>query len=83
MWLTEGDQIGFHKNILRKGLSIQLWNSLVAGYLVVADSGGSIGIVDYEILPHANRLESSFLQKVHRYSWRIAHDVIGLADGAA
>jgi len=112
IYLTGGDPIGFRKNILRSGLSIQLRNSLVAGCLVVAASGGSmqltknvsifrlltvpldkvlaehheyeaLGIVDYEILPHVNRLESSFLEKVRRYSSRIAHDVIGLADGAA
>jgi dipeptidase E len=43
----------------------------------------ALGIVDYEILPHVNRLEPSFLEKVRRYSERIAHDVFGLADGAA
>ena len=43
----------------------------------------ALGIVEYEILPHVNRLESSFLEKVRRYSERVAHDVLGLADGAA
>ena len=43
----------------------------------------AIGIVKYEILPHLNRLESSFLEKVRCYSEQIDHDVIGLADGAA
>jgi peptidase E len=43
----------------------------------------ALGIVEYEILPHINRLEPSFLEKVRRYSERLAHDVLGLADGAA
>ncbi len=43
----------------------------------------ALGIVDYEILPHLNRLEPSFLEKVRRYSEGVGHDVIGLADGAA
>lgn len=43
----------------------------------------ALGIVEYEILPHLNRFEPSFLETVRRYSERVAHDVIGLADGAA
>ena len=43
----------------------------------------ALAIVDYEILPHANRQESSFLEKVRRYSEHIDHDVMGIADGAA
>lgn len=43
----------------------------------------ALGIVEYEILPHVNRLESAFLEKVRRYSEEVPHDVFGLADGAA
>ena len=43
----------------------------------------ALGKVNFEIVPHVNRLEASFLEKVRCYSERIAHDVIGLADGAA
>jgi len=43
----------------------------------------ALGFVDYELLPHLNRLEPSFLETVRRYSERVAHDVIALADGAA
>lgn len=52
---------------------------------VVATRGEheALGLVDYEILPHMNRLESSFLETVRRYSEHLAHDVIALADGAA
>ena len=43
----------------------------------------ALGMVDYEILPHVNRLESSFLEKVRCYSEHIDHDVLGLPDAAA
>jgi dipeptidase E len=43
----------------------------------------AIGVVDYEILPHLNRFEPSFLEIVRRYSEFVDNDVIGLADGAA
>jgi len=42
-----------------------------------------LGVVDYEILPHLNRLDARFLEKVQRYSERVPHEVIALADGAA
>jgi len=35
------------------------------------------------IAAHLNRLEASFLETVRRYSERVGHDVIALADGAA
>jgi peptidase E len=112
IYLSGGDPIRFRQNILRSGISTHLQQSLVAGCLLVAASGGSmqltrnvslfrllstpldrvlaerrefdaLGIVDYEILPHVNRLESSYLDKVRFYSEQIDHDVLGLADGAA
>ena len=43
----------------------------------------ALGMVQYEILPHLNRLDPPFLEKVLRYSERVHHDVIALADGAA
>lgn len=43
----------------------------------------SLGIVGYELLPHLNRLEPSFVETVRRYSEYLSHDVIALADGAA
>jgi peptidase E len=43
----------------------------------------SLGIVAYEMLPHLNRLAPSFLELVWRYSQRVEHDVLALADGAA
>lgn len=43
----------------------------------------ALGIVKCEIPPHLNRLESSFLERVGRYSERIPHDVLAIADGAA
>jgi len=43
----------------------------------------ALGVVGNELLPHVNRFEPPFLETVRRYSERVAHDVIALADGAA
>ena len=43
----------------------------------------ALSVVEYEILPHMNRFEAAFMETVRRYSERITHDVIALADGAA
>jgi peptidase E len=47
------------------------------------DEYQALGVVGYEILPHLNRVARSFLETVCRYSERVDHDVIGLADGAS
>jgi hypothetical protein len=39
--------------------------------------------VAYEVLPHLNRWDREFLDKVSDYSSRIDNDVIGVPDGAA
>jgi dipeptidase E len=43
----------------------------------------ALGLVDYELLPHLNRLAPSMLEAVRQYSEHLDHDVIGLSDGAA
>lgn len=43
----------------------------------------AIGAVPYEFLPHANRVDVAFLEKVQHYSRRIDHDIVALADGGA
>jgi peptidase E len=52
---------------------------------VCGDRAGheALGFVDYELLPHLNRFEAPFLETVRRYSERVPHDIIALADGAA
>ena len=52
---------------------------------VVAHRGEyeALGVVDYELLPHLDRFEPSFMETVRCYSERVAHDIIALADGAA
>lgn len=52
---------------------------------VIADHAeyDAMGLVSYEILPHVNKCEPTFLEQVRRYSERVAHDIIGLADGVA
>lgn len=47
------------------------------------DEYEALGVVGYEILPHFDRLEPSFVEKVRCYSERVPQDVIALADGAA
>jgi hypothetical protein len=42
-----------------------------------------LSMVGYEILPHLNRLDASFLERVRRYSELVPHDVVALEDGAA
>jgi peptidase E len=42
-----------------------------------------LGVVGYELLPHLNRFEPSFIETVRQYSRRVPHDVLALADGAA
>jgi peptidase E len=66
--------------------NVSLFRLLSAPLEEVLDSRGeyeALGAIEYEILPHLNRFEVSFLETVRRYSERVAHDVIGLADGAA
>jgi peptidase E len=42
-----------------------------------------LGLVGYELLPHLNKHDASFLEKVRRYSESIPHDIVALEDGAA
>ena len=42
-----------------------------------------LGLVHYELLPHLNRLDATFLEKVRLYSEKVAHDVVALEDGSA
>jgi dipeptidase E len=43
----------------------------------------ALGLVEYELLPHLNRLDPGFLEKVRQYSERVDHDIVALTDGAA
>lgn len=42
-----------------------------------------LGLVGYEILPHLNRHDAAFLEKVRQYSELVEHDIVALEDGAA
>jgi len=42
-----------------------------------------LGFVGYELLPHLNRFDEEFLEKVRKYSQRIEHDIVAIHDGAA
>ena len=43
----------------------------------------ALGLVEYELLPHLNRLDEEFLVKVRRYSEVVSSDIVALEDGAA
>ncbi|MEZ4656511.1 MAG: Type 1 glutamine amidotransferase-like domain-containing protein [Caldilineaceae bacterium] len=60
----------------------RLVNNPVAEVLVTHAEYQALGIVDYELLPHLNKLDTAFLEKVQRYSEGIQHDIVALADGA-
>jgi peptidase E len=52
---------------------------------VVATRGrfAALGAVTFELLPHANRLDAAFIDKVRRYSQQTETDVVAVADGSA
>ena len=43
----------------------------------------AVGAVPYELLPHANRHEPEFLDKVARYSAQVDNDILAVNDGGA
>jgi peptidase E len=43
----------------------------------------ALGAVTFELLPHADRLDPAFLDKVRQYSEQTHTDVVAVADGAA
>ncbi|HUE87383.1 MAG TPA: Type 1 glutamine amidotransferase-like domain-containing protein [Vicinamibacterales bacterium] len=43
----------------------------------------ALGAVTFELLPHVNRLDAAFIDKVRRYSERTDTDVVAVADGGA
>lgn len=43
----------------------------------------TLSVIPYEVLPHVNRWDESFLDKVRRYSARVDNDIIAIADGGA
>jgi peptidase E len=42
-----------------------------------------MALVDYELLPHLDRLSAEFIAAVDRYSTMIPHRILALSDGAA
>ena len=43
----------------------------------------ALGAVAFELLPHADRLDAAFIDKVRRYSEQAGTDVVAVADGGA
>ncbi len=46
------------------------------------DQFDGIGLARCELLPHMNRHDAAFLEKVRQYSARVPHEIVALADGA-
>ena len=61
----------------------RLLTKTVVDVVAERDEFEALGIVIYELLPHMNKLDEHFLDKVQHYSERIGNDVLGLEDGAA
>ena len=61
----------------------RLLTKTVVDVVAERDEYEALGIVNYELLPHVNRLDAPFLEKVQHYSERGPNDVVGLEDGAA
>ncbi|MCB9155525.1 MAG: Type 1 glutamine amidotransferase-like domain-containing protein [Caldilineaceae bacterium] len=60
----------------------RLVHNPVAAVLAAHNEYKALGMVDYELLPHLNKLPPPFLDKVQRYSASVPHDIVALADGA-
>lgn len=43
----------------------------------------ALGLVGYELLPHLNRFDGEFLERVRQYSERVGHDIVAIEDGSA
>lgn len=43
----------------------------------------ALGAVPYELVPHVDRCDDEFLEKVRAYSEHVDHDILGLEDGGA
>ncbi len=61
----------------------RLESESVAEVMATRGRFGAIGAVSYEVLPHASRFGTAFIDRVLRYSDEAATDVVALADGAA
>lgn len=81
-----------HLLVGASGGAMQLTQNLSLFRLLTVDLGKvlsereryrALGVVDYEVLPHADRFDLPFLEAVQQYSEHVPHDVIALADGAA
>jgi peptidase E len=61
----------------------RLLTKTVSDVVAERDEYDALGMVDYELLPHVNRLDAPFMAKVQHYSERVTNDVVALEDGAA
>jgi peptidase E len=62
---------------------VRLLSEPVTEVIATRSEFEGLGLLDYELLPHLNRHDPSFLEKVLTYSELIPHDIVAIADGAA
>jgi len=78
--------VGASGGAMQFGQNVSLYRLLSCDVeRVLAERGEytGLGLVDYELLPHLNRLDQPFLDKVARYSEGVPQDVVALEDGSA
>lgn len=76
---TSGGSMQFTRNV-----SLFRLNSLtVTEVIAQRNEYDALGVVPYEFLPHLDKHDDGFLEKVRQYSQAITHPVIGVEDGGA
>jgi dipeptidase E len=69
---------------LTKNVSLfRLQSAALDDVLATHSSYAALEVVEYELLPHLNRLAPAFVEGVRRYSESMPHDIVAMADGAA
>jgi hypothetical protein len=74
------------RDVERANRPLSLYRLLACGVArVLAEPGEytGLGLVDYELLAHLNRLDQPFLDKMARYSAGVPRDVVALENGSA
>jgi len=76
---ASGGSLQFTKNLSL----FRLQSATVDEVFVDRGEYEALGLVGYELLPHLNRFDEEFLERVCQYSERVGHDIIAIKDGSA
>ena len=61
----------------------RLQHESIDAVLATRAAWNALGAVDYELLPHRDRWDATFMDKLREYSARVDNDIVTLADGGA